>query len=147
MEPSDKMRSMFDFLDAKGARNATASAEIVLANGQIMTVRAGGPGVHSVPADPPFIAYEVLLDHDPPPFWSKYGITGSMYDEVPRLLVTHHITRHGGITQLACSDTAPKRTVRVDMSLTVDEDCARAVRQAVEQVASAHLISSMLTFG
>ena len=152
---SENMSLMFDYLDQNGSETVTAAVEIVLANRLIMTVKAGGPGTHSRPAFAPFEAYEVLIDHDPPRFWSKFNFDDdwSVYREVPRLLVAHHITRHGGIAEMVVSadhaDTrVPRmsRTVLMNVSLTVDEGHARAVREAVEKVASAHLISSMMTF-
>lgn len=157
METDDlKMDAMFDYLDQFGSQSVTATVEVVLRNGLIMTVKAGGPGTGSRPTFAPFEAYEVLTDHEPPRFWSKFSDDGadwSVYHQVPRLLVAHHITRHGGVAELVVtadhSDTRaprPARQVTVTMSLTVDEDYARAVREAVEKVASAHLISSLLTF-
>ena len=149
------MDMMFTYLDQNGSETATAAVEVVLANRLIMTVKAGGPGTHSRPAFAPFEAYEVLIDHDPPRFWSKFNFEDdwSVYREVPRLLVAHHITRHGGIAEMVVTtdhaDTrVPRtgRTVRMSVSLTVNEDNAREVRKAVESVASTHLISSLMTF-
>ena len=142
------LKTMFSFLDAKGGGNVTASAEIVLRNGQIMTIRAGGPGTHSRPSSPPFEAYEVLLDHDPPRFWRRYNAVGScLYDQVPGMLVTHHVIRRGGIEQMELSDNKVERAVLMNVSLYVGESHARLVREAVERVDSVKLISSQLTFG
>ena len=146
MDTERALNEMFEYLDTQGVDGQSASAEVQLPGGRALTVRAGGPGVHSWPVLPPFTAYEVLLDHDPPRFWRKYADEGSLYATVPRLLLAHHITRTGGVVRLACKSTRTPRTITMNMVLMVDEDYIRTVRDAVEQVVSTKLISSNLTF-
>lgn len=98
-----QLGSLFIFLMTEGVDGRTASAELVLGNGNIMTVRAGGPGIHSEPSCSPFMDYEVLLDHETERFWTRYAADGlgSLYAHVPWVLLAHHIIRRGGIVQMA----------------------------------------------
>lgn len=98
-----QLGSLFIFLEMEGIDERTASAELVLGNGNIMTVRAGGPGIHSEPSCSPFVDYEVLLDHEPSRFWTRYSAddVSVLYAHVPWLLLAHHVTRRGGIVQLS----------------------------------------------
>ena len=90
---------LFDFIDAKASPESIAEVEIRLGDGGMVTVRAGGPGKLHAPGRRPFTAYEVHIDHDVARFWSKYSQEEGtcVYAQVPRLLLAHHITRHGGI--------------------------------------------------
>jgi hypothetical protein len=91
---------IFKYLDLHGSQRATSEVQLGLVNGQNMSIAAGGRGVKSAPLGPPFLTYEVTLDHDPPRFWNKYtDDVGLLYAFIPRLLISHHITRHGGIDQ------------------------------------------------
>jgi hypothetical protein len=91
---------IFAYLDLHGSQRATSEVQLGLANGQNMSIAAGGRGVKSAPLGAPFLLYEVALDHDPPRFWSKYtDDVGLLYAFVPRLLICHHVIRHGGIDQ------------------------------------------------
>ena len=94
---------VLSYLDECASTTRTAEVEMVLGDGGLMMVRAGGPGTLCSPARPPFQAYEVHLNHGSSRFWSRYAAKGGMdvYSRVPKLLVTHHITRHGGITDYA----------------------------------------------
>ena len=89
---------IFKHLDVHGSERETAEAQLGLVNGQNMSIAAGGHRVNSSPDHPPFLMYEVTLDHDPPRFWSRYtDDVGLLFAHVPRLLISHHIIRHGGI--------------------------------------------------
>lgn len=104
--PEVSLLRLFEHLDQHGIDGAIAAVDMVLANGQQMCVSAGGPGVHCAPDFPPFHAYEVIFDQDPPHFWTRYtDQTGLVYAHVPRLLIAHHITRAGGVREAS-------RTVR-----------------------------------
>lgn len=89
---------VFDYIDLEGTDGRTAEVSMMLVSGDLMTVRAGGHGIHSLPACAPFETYEVLIDHEAPRFWRKYtDAAGILFAHVPRLLIAHHITRQGGI--------------------------------------------------
>jgi hypothetical protein len=104
--PEVTLLRLFEHLDQHGIDGAIAEVELQLRSGQHMTVGAGGPGVHCAPDFPPFDTYEVVLDHDPPRFWSRYtDDVGLVFANVPRLLISHHITRSGGVLEAS-------RTVR-----------------------------------
>jgi hypothetical protein len=91
---------IFAYLDLHGSQRATSEVQLGLANGQNMSVAAGGRGVKSSPLGAPYLMYEVALDHDPPRFWKRFtDDVGLLYAFVPRLLICHHIVRHGGIDQ------------------------------------------------
>lgn len=104
--PEVVLLRLFEHLDQHGVDGAIASVDMVLANGQQMCVSAGGPGIQCYPALPPFHAYEVYFAEDPPRFWHQYADDALLvFANVPRLLITHHITRAGGIREAS-------RTVR-----------------------------------
>lgn len=104
--PEVVLLRLFEHLDRHGVDGAIAAVDMVLANGQQMCVSAGGPGVQCFPAHPPFQKYEVLFSEDPPRFWHQYADDDLLiFANVPRLLITHHITRAGGIREAS-------RTVR-----------------------------------
>ena len=113
-----QLRKLFAYLDAEGVGGKTASAELVLGSGDIVTIRAGGPGVHSGPSSSPFEDYEVLLDHEPCRFWARFtDQVGMVYAHVPALLVAHHVLRHGGVAQMVCSTTLRRAPLFVDLAL------------------------------
>ena len=93
---------MFAYLDcADVGGDVRVEVRISLATNQEMTIRAGGPGTYSGPALPPWQTYEVWIDHDPPHCWERYGQgAGALFSHVPKLLVSHHITCCGGITEI-----------------------------------------------
>lgn len=93
---------MFAYLDCADIEGAVrVEVRITLASHKEMTIRAGGPGTYSGPALPPFETYEVLVDHDPPHCWDKYGHgAGALFSHVPRLLVSDHIICCGGISEI-----------------------------------------------
>lgn len=95
---------IFQYLDLAGGERRTAVAHLALLNNQNMTLSAGGSGVQSSPARPPFQAYEVILDHDPPRFWRRFTEDELLYAKVPKLLISHHIIRHGGLDSYQCLD-------------------------------------------
>ena len=100
MEP-DLIDDVFGYIDRRGGPLVVAEVELGLANGNVMTVRAGGGAVTCSPLDPPFTHYEVWIDHDPPRFWQRFGEdTGLTYSRVPRLLIIHQITRSGGVATM-----------------------------------------------
>jgi len=133
---------MFDCLDAQASSEAVAEAHIKLGNQDLMTVRAGGSGTHCWPSRPPFESYEVLLDHDPARFWSKYtDMAGMVYARVPRLLVTHHITRHGGASEVVCGTRPVRRTGMLNIKMKVTEQAEPAIWQALSNIEGAQMIS------
>ena len=67
------------------------------------------------------------MDHDPPRFWTKYSDSDQLlYARVPKLLIAHHITRHGGIKAMECERTMRKKLklFRVEMLLPETEKVA-----------------------
>lgn len=123
MDRSSRLQQGFDFIDQAGVDGATGEVLLRLGNGEMLTVRAGGQGVRSWPLEPCFQEYEVLLDHEPPRFWTRYtDAKGLLFSRVPKLLVTHHITRHGGIVEMECERKVPKQPgfFKVEMLLPVD---------------------------
>lgn len=124
---------VFDFIDERASTTATASVDIKLTDGALMTVRAGGPGVLSAPGLPPFHAYEVNLDHNSARFWRRYGHQQGIdvYASVPRLLVAHHIIRHGGIDSVACEvEDWPVKRPPTELEKAMDELRALTARIA-----------------
>lgn len=103
---TDRIAEVFEHLDSAGGPVVVAEAILSLGNGTEMTVRAGGLGDLSSPARPPFSSYEVFLDHDPARFWRRYTDDDQLlYRHVPRMLVTHHVVRHGGIVGVEYSSS------------------------------------------
>jgi hypothetical protein len=127
VDRATQIEKAFDFIDHAGRGGGTGEVLVGLGNTEWLTIRAGGPGIHSWPAEPRFQQYEVLLDHDPPRFWTKYSDNGTtLYAKVPKLLLTHHITRHGGIQVMECERTMRKKLklFRVEMLLPETEKVA-----------------------
>jgi hypothetical protein len=137
------MWSMFSYLDHEGTDGKTASAEIVLTNGEIMTIRAGGANTHCYPAFPPYESYEVLMDHAPERFWRRYtDSVGMLYADVPRLLVAHHITRHGGIEQITQNSRREHHVVLCKLSVFMPEEYEKMFRVLIGGIKDAHMIST-----
>lgn len=142
---SAQLGTMFTYLDAEGVSGRTASAELVLGNSEIMTVRAGGPGVHSGPFCSPFTDYEVLLDHEPARFWTQYtDAVGMVYAHVPRLLLAHHVIRHGGISQMSTWSRPAAARAFVDMHVEVPRECEQMVFAMLGRIKDVHLVSTHL---
>lgn len=108
--PEVQLLRDFAWIDQHGVGGRTAEVEYRLGNGQHMSMAAGGSGVNASPALPPFAAYEVLFDEDPPRFWRRYtDATGMVYANVPRTLLTHYVVRNGGIEWRSERIIEPKR--------------------------------------
>lgn len=115
-----QLPSVFRFLDEAGVQGKTAEAHLLLGNEEQMTLRAGGPGIHSWPASGPYESLEVLMAGDPPRFWSRYGDSGGVvFARVPKLLITHHVARSGGMADVEMETTVrePRKTLTVRMSV------------------------------
>lgn len=125
MDTGIQLSDVFAYLDFHGTQRRTAEVFLELDNAEHLTVRAGGAGVHSQPAGGPgpYACYEVLLDHEPARFWTKYGHEdgGTLYAAVPRLLVAHHIVRRGGIER-ASAETKEMLTGTFTVSILSDSD-------------------------
>jgi hypothetical protein len=137
-----RMSIAFAYLDLYGSPRRTAEAAIELNTGESMTVRAGGAGVRACPAGVcgPYTAYEVMLDHEPPRFWTRYGSdpNGIVFAQVPGLLITHYITRRGGISRISCGIKVPVLgTFKV--SVIAPRDAGRQICQSIAGVKSATL--------
>ena len=117
---------IFDYIDIEGTDGRTAEVSMTLGTGDFMTVRAGGQGIHALPASAPFETYEVLTDHDPPRFWSRYtDSVGAIYAHVPRLLIAHHITRHGGIEYVETTSevkTPPSTLLKLNLRVAPEKE-------------------------
>lgn len=109
---------VFDYIDVEGMDGKTAEVSMMLVSGDLMTVRAGGYGIHSRPACGPFETYEVLTDGEPPRFWHRYSeATGVLFAHVPKLLIAHQIARHGGIQWMDAEAVERKPPASQTMSL------------------------------
>lgn len=134
--------TMFSKIDDLSRIGLTISAHLLLGNGNQMTVRAGGAGVHSQPGCAPFSAYEVLLDHEPPRFWRRFGDTvGIIYADVPPLLVAHYIIRRGGIQHLDLQKQRRDQTVVMNVAMTVPAAQIQAVWAALRAIKGVELLS------
>ena len=101
MDRSVLVLRLFAFLQLKASGRIMAEVEVTLATGQSLMVRAGGFGTCAGPVGGDLTTFEVLMDHEPPKFWSKYGDPRAIrFVHVPKLLLTHHITRSGGIKDI-----------------------------------------------
>jgi len=128
-----ELTDVFRYLDLHGSARCTAEVVIELDNTECLTVRAGGAGTLSLPAGGPgpYTCYEVLLDHEPARFWTKYGHedSGVLYAAVPRLLVAHHVVRRGGIERVAL-ETRELLTGTFTVSILSDSDAVLNVAGA-----------------
>lgn len=138
-----RLQHAFDFIDGAGVGGATGEVNLRLGNMDMMTVRAGGSGVHSWPAEPCFQQYEVLLDHEPPRFWTRYtDANGLLFTQVPKLLVTHHITRHGGIVEMECERKIRENIGLFRVEMLLPEKGQSAILEAILRVQGVRLTSS-----
>lgn len=111
LRPEVQLLRDFAWIDLHGVNGRTAEVEYRLGSGQLMSMAAGGTGVHASPVRPPFTLYEVLFDADPPRFWSRYtDSAGMVYAYVPRVLITHYVVRNGGIEWRDERIIEPKRS-------------------------------------
>jgi len=137
---------MFRFLDEAGTDGKTAAAHVVLGNDEQITVRAGGPGIHSWPASGPYEQYEVLTDGVTPRFWHRYGdAAGVLYAKVPRLLVTHHIIRCGGVRDLFCETSTRKVLQDVDIRIRTDKATSANVLRSLRSLVGVELVSALFS--
>jgi hypothetical protein len=98
LRPEVQLLRDFAWIDLNGVNGRTAEVEYRLGCGQLMSMAAGGSGVHSSPDRSPYSFYEVLFDADPPRFWQRYtDSAGMVFANVPRILITHYVVRNGGI--------------------------------------------------
>lgn len=134
---------MFAHLDIRGRGGLTAVASLDLNNGEVMTVRAGGPGIHSAPRFGPFESFEVLLDHEPARFWTRYSDDiGVLYAEVPRLCVAHHIIRHGGIREMSLETARRTEMEALTVELVLPPYLEGAVLSALAGMEGVQLVGS-----
>lgn len=136
---------MFARLDLIGTSGKMAVAQFVLGNDSLMTIRAGGPGTHSWPSSPPYERYEVLVSDKPPKFWTRFadsGDQGAMFDLVPRLLIYHHISRSGGMSDLCFESHRVRRTGMLELRLSVPEECEDEVMTAINAIEHSYLVKS-----
>lgn len=143
----DLLPSMFRFIDESGVNGKTAEAHLVLGNDDVVTVRAGGPGIHSRPAPGGgYEQYEVLTDGVPPRFWSRYGDSaGVLFACVPRLLVSHLITRNGGITDIHCDVKTRQVFQAVDIRLKAEKGMAESAVRALHSMVGIELVSTLFS--
>lgn len=129
MDSQGLITGVFAFLDRKGSEFAVAEAELQLANDEYMTVQCGGSGSRSRPAAG---LYEVLIDHDPPRFWTRYSEEGGLvFANVPQLLIRHHITRRGGIVHWCRQVTQQPHLVEMDLHIEVELGLEMQVMEAL----------------
>ena len=134
---------IYDYLDSAGTEKRAAQVHVEMGNHQCLTVSAGGSGLRSGPAFAPYSSYEVILDHEPARFWTKYtDSAGMVYAHVPKLLLTHHITRHGGIDSIICELARPKARATMEMRIEVPRDEVGLLQAFVDSLDCAHVMSS-----
>lgn len=90
------IRSLFRLIDTLDRPLRRHQLEIRLADGSHMSLSTQGRQMALVGK-----GYDVVLDHQAGKLWSKYAVDGDQmsYRGVPRLLITHHIHNHGGISE------------------------------------------------
>lgn len=137
----------FIFINLTATAQITASAALILASGDQVTLRAGGPGIRSAPRPGPLTDYEVLLSGQPPRFWTKYASTTReiLFAHVPPLLITHYIARSGGVASLELTTEHRARSGIMSLRVSVPEGAEQAIDRALSMVAGAHLVSSSFT--
>ena len=143
--PGD-IAGVLDWVDRSGTNVLTAEATLQLHNGDLMSVRGGGPSVHAQAGQAHhFDSYEVDLDHEPARFWARYSENGSIvYAYVPRLLVLHHVTRRGGVDYAEMAVRRLERTAVVSLSLQMPYDAQRLVRAALEGIPGVSILRSSM---
>lgn len=138
--------SVFAWLDEHGGGPVTAEVELRLGNGALMTVLAGGPGVRSSPPGPPFSTYEVLVDHEPPRFWNRYtDDVGMLFAFVPRLLVAHHVIRHGGIDEASFRYSRRTEQVFLGLRMSLPATAKALVFNAIAAIPGVTILSPIET--
>ena len=138
-----QLAAVVSFLDDAGVRGKTAEAQLVLGNEDLITVRAGGPGVRSWPAEAPYSTYEVVTSGEPPRFWHRYTDSAQVvYAYVPRLLIAHHISRSGGIVDMEL--LAKRRQVQTVLSLKlmVADGADKALGAALRGIEGVRVLST-----
>lgn len=134
---------MFAWMDAEGVQGRTAVVELELHNQDIMTLRAGGPGINSRSSGVSYETYEVLLDHDPARFWQRYtDSAGVLYAHVPRLLLYHHITRRGGVEKQARRTETREAVNELTVRLAVPKERETEVLTTIASLTGVNLINS-----
>lgn len=137
---------MFRFLDEAGVQGKTAVAHLVLGSEEQITVRAGGPGIHSWPVSGPYQQYEVLTSDEAPRFWSKYGdAAGVLYARVPRLLLTHLVTRRGGVRDMQCEVKQREVFNMVDVQLRASNGAGSRALSALRAIAGVEVVSTLFS--
>ena len=122
------------YLDRYGGERDTAEATIALPRGRYLNVRAGGPETHSTAGGTGFTHFEVLLDHEPPRFWTRYGGSTSLFAQVPRLLVAHHVVRSGGPCWIALEKWRTEQARFLQLSLALAPGTESAVMAALRHM-------------
>ena len=133
----------FDHIDAQAGPLTIARVEITLGNRETMSIAAGGGLVTASPPAAPFTHYEVILDHDPARFWRRFTDGDQLlYSNVPQLLVSHHVIRHGGVHQMECTTSfaAPQPRVKLPIR-TIDE-----LAQALTDITGVQVSKDVLTW-
>lgn len=143
------LNALFSFIDDAGVDGGTGEAVITLGSNVEMTVRAGGPGIQSWPARPAFQQYEVMLDGDVPRFWTRYGddFGGALFARVPKLLITHHVVRSGGIREAHYERYLRERAGVFKVQMLLSEMQQNAILDAISSVKGVRLMSSDFVTG
>lgn len=137
------IEAIYSYLDETGTKEQAAQVHVQMGNHQCITVAAGGSGKHSWPAFSPYQCYEVILDHEPARFWNKYtDSAGLVYSCVPRLLVTHHIVRHGGAVNIVTEQCNRRACSISEMRIEVPNDEIELVEAFVGSLRDAKVMSS-----
>lgn len=94
-----EVAEVFRLVAERDRMGSPALVEVVLGNGGLLTIVAGG-AVH--PSRRSRVEYRVMLDHQPRRFWRKWAEDGSpsVYTRVTALPISHHIATSGGIRDM-----------------------------------------------
>lgn len=138
---------VFAHLNAEGTEGRTAEAHLTLQSGDQITLRAGGPGIHSTPAAAPFTAYEVLSSSDTEPkFWRRYtDSVGVLYANVPAMLVTHFVHRSGGVTDYLLETSRREVTELVNLKLGATSSARQRIMDFLDAMEDAVVVTATYT--
>lgn len=139
----------FAYLNSEGVAGRTAEVHLSLQSGDQISIRAGGPGIHSTPAIAPFTAFEVLSSSDTEPkFWRRYtDSAGVLFANVPALLITHFVHRSGGIIDYVL-ETSTREVVEVlNVKLAIDQSLRQRLLDTLASVKGVEVVKASVQPG
>ena len=131
----------FSHLNMAGAGGCTGVVHLTLGSGDQVTMRAGGPGIHSSPA-PPYADYEVLSNAEPK-YWRRYSDgENALYVHVPALLVSHFVFRSGGVRDYLFESEVREAVGLMDLKIAVSPALKDTVIAVLSAIAGAELVKA-----